>query len=429
MKFIKNAMFIVLALLATKSSNAQMDSSYVNVDSLPLSLDSLDAVFLRNNLSILAQKYNIEAQDAQVLQAKLFPNPNFSVMVMPYNHDQKKASFAGKYGDASAQLSQLIQLAGKRNKSVLLAQANVEIAKLQFFDLLRTLKYTLYSDFYSLYYSQKSAAVYKEEISSLQNVVNIYNQQEGKGYVSEKEVVRIKGQLVSLQSEYNDLLNTMTDQQSDMRILLNIAKVKFVPTVNAGVFEHMLVDQYPYQQLVDSALVNRTDLRIAKTNTHLSDLNLAYQKALAVPDLTATANYSQNGGYIQHEVQVGVSMDLPFFNRNQGNIKTAKSQITIAKLNEAQTTSTVQEDVYRSLQKAHTANALYAGVEPNLEADFKSMEGKVLENYTKRNISLLDFLDFYDSYKDNVLQMNKMRNDKVQALQDINFYTATNFYK
>ena len=57
------------------------------------------------------------------------------------------------------------------------------------------------------------------------------------------------------------------------------------------------------------------------------------------------------------------------------------------------------------------------------------MQQQVLANYQKRNVSLLDFLDFYDSYKQNVLQMNQLLYNKVQSYEDINYYTATNFFK
>ena len=42
--------------------------------------------------------------------------------------------------------------------------------------------------------------------------------------------------------------------------------------------------------------------------------------------------------------------------------------------------------------------------------------------------SLLDFLDFYDAYKQNVLQVNSIKYNRVQAFEDLNYYTATNLF-
>lgn len=415
------------AFVNNNTIKAQISQS---VDSLSLTLDGADSRFINHNLSILAQRYNIDVQKAQVIQAKLYPNPNLSVNQMAYNQKSKSVFPFNKNGEFTTAISQMIILAGKRNKSVKLAQANVTLSEVQFVDLIRTLKYTLHSDFYNLYYLQKSSKVYGEEIQSLKNVVEAFSTQVAKGNISQKEYIRVKAQLYSLVSEYNDMINQMNDIQSEMRLLtMDSARTTFVPTVKDQDLANYKPSTYTLETLVDSAFQNRTDLKMAKVNTDINRLNLDYQKALAVPDLTASANYDQQGGYINHQIQVGVAMDLPFFSRNQGNIKAAKTAIDIAKVNQDNTQFTVQQNVYRALQKAYDMDKMYSSIDTSFISDFQKMQQQVLANYQKRNVSLLDFLDFYDSYKQNVLQMNQLLYNKVQSYEDINYYTATNFFK
>lgn len=414
-------------LISHESVSAQVNSAS---DSVTLTIDSADSKFIAKNLSLLAQRYNIDVQKAQVIQAKLYPNPNISVAQLAYNKNSKSVLPFGSNGEFTSQISQLILLAGKRNKSVKLAQANVTLSEVQFSDLIRTLKYTLHSDFYNLYYLQKSSKVYGDEISSLQKVVDAFKTQVAQGNISQKEYVRVKAQLYGLLSEYSELVNQMNDIQSEMRLLmLEPSKNAFVPTVEEQAVIAYKPDAYSLETLVDSAFQNRTDLKMAKINTDISKLNLSYQKSLATPDLTASANYDQQGGYINHQVQIGVAMDLPFFNRNQGNIKAARTSIDISKVNEDNTLATVQENVYRALQKAYDMDKMYKSVDTSFANDFQKLQEQVLANYQKRNIGLLDFLDFYDSYKQNVLQMNQVLYNKVQSFEDINYYTATNFFK
>ena len=54
---------------------------------------------------------------------------------------------------------------------------------------------------------------------------------------------------------------------------------------------------------------------------------------------------------------------------------------------------------------------------------------EVLINYEKRNLTLLDFLDFYSSYKDNILSSNNIQFNRISAFEDINYYTGTEFYQ
>ena len=110
------------------------------MDTLRLPLQSAEKMFLDSNLQLLAQRYNIDANQALVIQARLWPNPNFQVGHTLYSGALRQFFPTGANDETTLGLSQLILLAGKRNKQIKLAQANVQLSQYQFFDLLRTLK-------------------------------------------------------------------------------------------------------------------------------------------------------------------------------------------------------------------------------------------------------------------------------------------------
>lgn len=427
--------YIVIGLMLCCSNIFGQNKSPENMftDSIHVSLDSAENIFLRNNLLLLAQKYNIDANKALVIQAKLLPNPNFSYSrgpIIPLNDPNSTFPHSTFFSNSenAASISQLILLAGKRNKQIKIAETNVQLAEYQFYDLIRTLKYTLRTDFFSIHYLQQSASLYEKEISSLKQVVKAFDEQQGKGYISEKEIVRIKAQLYSLTSEYNDLINQINDTESELRLVLQIKKVYVVPELDENKFASQYPSQYSFSELIDTAYKSRTDLQIARTNTSLSKLNYNYQKALAIPDLTASIAYDKQGSYAQHYNGAGISMDLPFFNRNQGNIKSAKSMIDYSVTTQKSAEATVEEQIYRALQKAYDNDKLYKNIDAKFLSDFDKLLIEVLANYQKRNIGLLDFLDFYDSYKQNTLQINNIKSNRINAFEDLNYYTGTNFY-
>jgi len=398
-------------------------------DSLRLTLPEAEKMFLDSNYQLLAARYNIDASKALIIQARLWPNPNFSIGHTLYSGTLKQFFPLGVNDETTAGLSQLILLAGKRNKQVKLAQAGAQLTEYQFFDLMRTLKYTLRTDFFQIYYLQQSAKVYDEEIRALQQIVHAFNEQAGKGYIAEKEVIRIRAQLYSFQSEYSDLLVQINAVQSELRLILQAKPSVFInPATDSVVLDKLDPAQFPMTTLMDSAYRNRTDLQIARTNTNISRLNYDYQKALAVPDLSLSVGYDEAGSFLNNYVGIGASIDLPFFNRNQGNIKSAKVQIASALASQKSTQATVEENVSASLQKAFAQDKLYRTIDPKFQGDFQRLLHEVVTNYQKRNISLLDFLDFYDSYKQNTLQLNSIQLNRVSAFEDINYYTGTNFF-
>ena len=401
-------------------------------DTLHITLDSAEHMFIQGNYILLAQKYNIQAQKAQEIQAKLYPNPNLSIFYSLYNTETKKFFPAGQGtsgGELTAQLSQLVYLAGQRNKQVKIAEANTRLAGYQFYDLVRTLKYSLRTDFYNIYFLLHSASVYDEEIKSLQQVVSAFEEQQGKGYISEKEVIRIKAQLYNLLGEYNSLVNQINDQESELRLVLQVRNSFIVPVLDSSKLDAWSPATYPLAVLLDSAYKNRSDLLIARTTVEASQLNYNYQKSLAVPNLTLALAYDQQGSYINNLTSLGAAIDLPFFNRNKGNILTAKINREANSALQLSTEATVQENVSHALEKAFAGEKMYRTIDPKFLRDFDRMLHEVLVNYEKRNLSLLDFLDFYESYKDNIISSNNIQFNRLSAFEDINYYTGTEFFQ
>jgi len=421
---LKRIVPFIVSILISSVITAQLP-----VDTLQLKLPEAEKLFLDSNLQLLAQRYNIDAQKALIIQARLWPNPNFSISHGLYSGTLNKFFPTGANDETSAAISQLILLAGKRNKQIKLAQENSRLSEFQFFDLLRTLKYTLRTDFFNIYYLQQSAKMYDAEIKALQQIVDAFGEQQGKGYIAEKEVVRIKAQLYNFQSEYNDLINQVNDVQSELKLILQVKPNKFInPILDSSIISTLDPNKYTLNELIDSAYKNRTDLQIARANTNITKLNFDYQKSLAIPDLTLSLGYDEQGGFLANFVGIGAAIDLPIFNRNQGNIKSAKAMIALSNASEKSTMATVEENVNRSLQKAFAENKLYQNIDKKFSNDFERLMHEVLINYQRRNISILDFLDFYDSYKQTALQLNAIQYNRIQAFEDINYYTGTNFF-
>lgn len=414
---------ILLWMMAPASSAASP------ADTLSMTLQDAEHLFLHKNLLLLAQKYNVAAAEAQILQARLWNNPNFSFTQGAYNPETGKYFQTGSTtGEEAMELQQLILLAGKRHKQINMAKTNYRLAEDQLYDLLRNLKFTLRTDFYNIYFMQQSAKVYQQEISSLQTVANAYKVQSVNGNIAETEAVRIQAQLYSLRNEYVQLQNQINDLQRDMWVLLQLKSGYILPQVDTQALASLSPMQYPLSSLLDSAYQNRTDLMIARDNLILSRQNYGYQKALAIPDITLGVGYDKNGSYIHNFNSVGISFDIPIFNRNQGNIRSARSMIDYNNLQLESAQETIAADVSRALQRAEDANKLYHSIDPEFSDTFERLAQQMLINYKKRNISLLQFLDFYDAYKDNILQLNTIRFNRISALEEINFVTGTNFF-
>ena len=411
-------------------------------DTLSLTLNQAEKQFLDKNLTLLAQRFQVEANRALIIQAKLYANPNFSgsVLIRNNNYPDAKAQDGStvkahhKYfdftstGEQSFQIGQLITIAGKRRNAIRVAKTNTIMADDQFYDLIRTLKAQLRTDFYTIYYNQQSLSVYSQEINALETTSNAYKQLVVQGFIAKKEELRIQAQLFALKNELIALKFQIIQSESDLNILLADNGIYYLPQVNDAALEKLSVKELKIQDLNESALANRYDLKVATANLESSKYSLKLQRSLAIPDPTIGYGFDRNGSYVPSSRSLSLGIDIPIFNRNQGNIKNAKFNI---KNNEAQLLNqqkVVQGDVYKAYNDALLNEQMAISFDPAFSGDYNLLVIEVLKNYQKRNIGLLEFLDYYDSFKQNVLQTNTLKLNRINAYEQLNFAVGKDIF-
>lgn len=392
-------------------------------DTLRLNVDEAEQQFVKNNLTLLAQKYNIEASKAAIIQAKLLPNPNINYE-QGLNTMKTIANDApiGAFGERTLQIQQLVLLAGKRNKQVNVAKINAEITDYQFFEIVRGLTYQLHASFYTIHYLQKTLATYEQEIETLNKLLSAYSDQVARGNVPQKELIRLQSFLVSLETERSNIILQITDNQAILKVLLSDTSTKTVhPVVDDNALEQKSAAGLQLSELINNATDNRYDRKIQEASVRLASADLSLQKAMATPDLTIGYSYDRAGSYLNNYHGLTIAMDLPVFNKNQGNIKIAENTIQANKQNLAQTDVQINNDVLQALLKAQEAERLYKTLDKNYLPSFNKLIDGVVQNYQKRNITLLEFMDFLESYKITVTQINTLQNTRMQTFENLNF--------
>lgn len=403
-----------LLLLACAGVHAQ--------DTTHITLQQAEQQFLEKNLELLAEKYNVSIARAQIIQARLYNNPNLTFSGNLYNPDRKKYfDISNRTGQYEVAIQQMISLAGKRNKSVKLARTNAEMADNAFFDLLRTLRFTLRSNFYQAYYLQNSMHAYDVQIAALEKMDGTYNDLQKKGLVTLKDAIRLRSLLYSLKAERTSLANQVNDIESELQLLLQNNHSWFAPDMPDSALVAQPIRQTSLQTLVDSAYLNRQDLQLAQNSLRYTEQNYSLQKAMAVPDLSLGASFDKRGSFVDNATFLNLGIDLPFFNRNQGNIKAAKYSVDQSKLLVQKQSLTVENEVQTAYVKALNTDKMLESVDPDFRKQSEQLLGSITENFLKKNISLLELTDFYDSYKENVLQLNQLQNDRMQAIETLNF--------
>lgn len=418
-------LLLLLTIIFLSNGKAQ------EVQVLKLSAKDVEILFLKQNLQLIAERLNIDLADAAIVQAKLWDNPELSVgSVNLWSTDAQRegekefipplfGSFA-RNTQFSVELSQLIQTAGKRGKLIKREKVSKEIAIQEFEEVLRGLKVEIRKSANEIIYLQSYQKILSEQKSSLGQLITAYQKQVAQGNIAKSELLRLQSSLLELENESNDIQIDMNEQQKTLKTLLNIP-----PSILIEIEDNTETTQNPddlsLANLLEMAAEFRPDIKTSRLQTQYHEKSLAYEKAQRVPDLTLNANYDRFGGVWKDFIGFGVSFDIPFFNRNQGNIKAARisrdQSIHLAELQQNQ----AQHEVAEAFGNYVLAYHFYKRVSENsLLSELDGMLTIYTKNLMNKNVSMLEFIDFMDSYKTNketLLSARKKVNIQFEELQ------------
>jgi cobalt-zinc-cadmium efflux system outer membrane protein len=397
-------------------------SVYAQTDTLKLTFKEAEKSFLENNLSLLAQKYNVDAAQALVKQAKLWDNPTLSTDQNITDAHKKFFDHSNGNGQILVQLSQVFKTAGKRGKQIQIASDDVQIEQAQFSDLLRNLHYNLLLDFSQVANLADQRRVYQLEIASASNLVAAIDKSYQAGNNSLKDLIRLKALLFGLKNDLVDIDRQTNNLQSELKTILVVDPSRYIaPVITFNNSDTTLNTA----TLVALAKTNRGDYLANQYLLNQNNHNLSLQKALAVPDLTIGSTFDQNSSYARNFVGLEISLPLPIFNRNQGNIKNAKlaaqSQEYTLKNSEVQ----LNNDVYSAVQQYRLSQQMLTNQETDFSTKYDQLFKGMSKAFQQKQISLQEFIDFFDSYRETKLKILQQQLNLQKAIADLNFAVGT----
>ncbi|MGZ4042324.1 MAG: TolC family protein, partial [Bacteroidia bacterium] len=120
---------------------------------------------------------------------------------------------------------------------------------------------------------------------------------------------------------------------------------------------------------------------------------------------------------------------VPLFNRNQGNIRASQARIKESELNQQFYKLSVQQEVIAAYKILLETNKVYQSTDKTLQTKFNDLLKGLTDNYTKRNISIVEFIDYYESFKNNIIQLNKLENELYNATENLNYEVGKTIIK
>lgn len=399
-------------------------------DTLILTREQAEASFLRENLLLVAERLNISQADALVMQARLWPNPYITIEEVnlwanerQFMGDQLPPLLGnrGRNQQVAVQIEQLILTAGKRRKFVALEQVSADISREYFEDLLRNLKIEFRNNLTRLQYFQLYTGTFSRQLASVQNLLRAYRNQLERGNIGKGEYVRLKALELQLLGEINNLRKETNEIQKELKVLMNLPPEAFLVLSAEGfVPASAKLDKVNYEEISALALENRPDLKISRLEESYFSKLYSYERAYRVPNLNLLGSYDRGGNFLMNFVGFGVGMELPVFNRNQGNIRVAQIGKKRSRVLVDEKTNRVLAEVNLAWQNLIISRGFFESIETNYESELDQLLESYSRNFRERNISMLEYIDFLEAYLENkkiILESGKDLNMSFEEIQ------------
>ncbi len=389
-----------------------------NRSAVTISLEDAIQMALQHNHNILAARTTIQQNEAEETTANLRPNPvilsdwQFLPVFQP-------SQFSADYLDNTAQfdlgVSYLFERGKKRQHRLRAAKDLTAQTRSLVADNERSLAFSVASQFIDVELAESTLELAKQDLKSFQNTVDISEARYKAGDIGEGDVLKIKLQMLQFETDVSAAQLARVQGLSDLRQLLGYESI--APDYDvAGAFDYQPV-KGNLDDFQAKALQNRPDLRAAQQGVTAANSQHALQQAIGKRDITGEINYTHIG-YL-NDVSLFGQMQMPVFDRNQGEIARAGFAITQAQEQERFANGQVLTDVRDAFENLRTNDqivGLYRSGYIN-----EAQQSRDISEYAYRHgaASLLDFLDAERSYRATQLAYRQALASYLLALEQL----------
>ena len=292
-------------------------------------LQNLEQLALANNPTIAQVQANIRVSAGRARQAGLYPNPTVG-----YYGDEIRGGYSGG-GKQGGFISQTIVTGGKlraaRRVADLLtkeAETSGEVQRLRILNNVRMMFYQVLADQRLLEVRQNLVKLAADATQTSHQLANV-------GQADRPDVLQAEVEQQQINVSLRIARQTL---RSSWRTLAAVTGKPDLPqTLLEGDLE--AIPDLNYEEWLATTLRESPEVKLAQQAADRAEASLVQVKKVLIPDLQLYGNLSQNNQPlietspritgVNGGVQIGVQ--LPIFNRNQGNIAAAKAEIESAK--------------------------------------------------------------------------------------------------
>jgi cobalt-zinc-cadmium efflux system outer membrane protein len=396
-----------------------------------LTLDVAISRLLEANLNLLALKFEVPMAEADVLTASLRNNPIFYAdsQMVPYGHFSNQRPGGDTQYDVN--VTQPIDVWRKRKARTIVAQRAKKVTEAQLQDAVRLQidnLYTAYVDVVAARLTLKFSQVYANNLGRMYSITEQLYQKNQKPL---SDVLAVKSQLELAQLQVREATQALAKTLRTLGLLLNI------PPREADTLQlrAKILDLRPLptteDALIETAMNARPDLLSYRYGLLRAQADITNALAQRYSDVYVLyqpytmQNNNWQGLKSAYSWAFGVTVALPVFNRNQGNILRSKLNAEQSRHELANQEKQVIYDVQEAIREFDLSRTSVIEFRREVIPASKKVRDLAQQRWLGGEVSILEYFEAQQDYNDVVSKYRDALVRHRNAMLDVNTAVGT----
>lgn len=345
-----------------------------------LTLDAALQTAFANNPELAAAQWEIDIAQGGRQQAGLIPNPVVSWDAEDTRRDSRTTT---------VKLSQTLELGGKRGARIDVATRAQDAAALTLEQRRNALRAEVIDNYYGALRAQERLDLAQRSMTVAERGLAVANGRVTAGKTSPVEATRAQVQLSEIRLELNRARIGLTDAYRRLAASTGSASPDFQAVAAQGPSTPPVP---PASQLL-ARLEQTAELRLAELQILQNEASVGLEKAQRIPDLDVSIGSQYDASVRERVNLVGVSMPIPLFNRNQGNVLAATRRADQARDLRNAAELRLRTETRQALDLWQTANAEVQAFNQQILPAAQDAVNSATRGFEMGKFSFLDVLD------------------------------------
>jgi cobalt-zinc-cadmium efflux system outer membrane protein len=382
-----------------------------------ISLKQALELFYKNNYDILISRYEIDKAYGDYVAAKLIPNPTLSLNSIGMGF----RSFPRQTDDSqlSARMDQIVELGGKRGLRTNSAFATLEASKLSYKDVLRLLLIGFYATYYDLQLDRLNVEFGRYDLERFRKIQEVAGRRFNAGFLSLLDYTKIKLSAIDVENNLTNFEKQFRGDLENFNVLLG-SQMLLEPL---KLIAEEAFAEYAEDALVGTALKNRYDLLALEKQSDAAGYAISLAKAGRTPDITVGAEYDSFGTDNRSRVGAGISLPIPLFYRNQGEILRRNAEYSQIQQQIEKVKRLIVSDIRQALNSYRASVTIFDSYRTR-KKEVEDLLSKSETAFSLGGITVLDLLDTRKTYRDFVTKYNQALIQAMLAEELVKIYAG-----